>query len=101
MDGKKVLEVIGIYRSYFETNRIGLINYPRHLIVSLRKNILAHCHGMLDKMEEFVAEDRMGKAFRWLGFIQGCLWATGCYTLEELKNHNRPSKLEMNRDDEI
>ena len=92
MDGKKVLKVIGIYRKYFEKNNIGQIDYPHHLIISLRKNILAHCHGMLGKMEEFVKEDRMGKVFRWLGFIQGCLWATGCYTLEELKDHNRPKE---------
>lgn len=35
-------------------------------------------------------EGRIEKAFRWLGFVQGCLWATGQYTLDELKNHNRP-----------
>ncbi|MDD2696684.1 MAG: hypothetical protein PHE52_00800 [Candidatus Pacebacteria bacterium] len=45
---------------------------------------------MLDKMEGFLKEGRIEKAFRWLGFIQGCLWSTGEYTLEDLMNHNRP-----------
>ena len=90
MDNKKVLEVVQTYRNYFEDNKIGKIDYPHRLIVKLRIYVLSHCHGMLDKMEGFVKEDRMSKAFRWLGFIQGCLWAMGCYTSEELKNHNRP-----------
>jgi len=51
---------------------------------------LIHCHGMLDKMEEFVKEGRIEKAFRWLGFVQGCLWLAGHYSLEDLMNHNRP-----------
>ena len=89
MDGKKVLEVIGIYRNFFE--KLGI---PNDKIVKTKRvyhsdNILAHCHGMLDEMEKFVAEGRIDKGFRWLGFIQGCLWSAGHYTLEELKNHNR------------
>lgn len=30
-----------------------------------------------------------GKAFRWLGFLQGVLWSRAIFTLEELKSHNR------------
>ena len=29
------------------------------------------------------------KAMRWLGFIQGGLWAGGIYSIEDMKNHNR------------
>jgi hypothetical protein len=29
------------------------------------------------------------KAHRWLGFIQGVLWLSGVYTLDELKEHSR------------
>jgi hypothetical protein len=29
------------------------------------------------------------KAHRWLGFIQGVLWMSGCFTLDELKEHSR------------
>ena len=107
MDSKKLLRVIGIYRTYFE--KMGCkkedvphdktpqgfadSKYPsnfhtRKLI--LKKVALAHCHRMLDQMEQFVAEGHPEKTFRWLGFIQGVLWLSGCYTLEELKNHNHP-----------
>ncbi len=90
MDGKKVLEVIGIYRKHFETDGIPQIDFPHGQLVGDGFDVLAHCHGMLDEMEKFVAEGRMEKVFRWLGFIQGCLWSNGHYTLDELKDHNRP-----------
>ncbi len=36
------------------------------------------------------AAERREKAMRWLGFVQGALWASGRATIEELKNMNRP-----------
>jgi hypothetical protein len=45
---------------------------------------------MIDKAILFVNENRIEKACRWLGFIQGCLWTNGIYSIEELKNHNKP-----------
>lgn len=91
MDGEKILEVISIYRAYL-TKDFGpyKIDYPHDRHVLHPNQVLGHCYGMLDQMEEFVEQGRMDKAFRWLGFIQGCLWSQTCYTLEELKEHNRP-----------
>jgi len=40
--------------------------------------------------ETFTGEGRMEKAFRWLGFVQGCLWACRVYTVDQLKHHNMP-----------
>jgi|SRR3989338_4031467 len=96
MNNQKVLEVIAIYRAYFEERNIHKIDFPHTLSLAnygdqAKEMALSHCHGMLDQMESFVAEGRMEKTFRWLGFIQGVLWLTGCYTLEELKNQNRPN----------
>lgn len=47
---------------------------------------LQHLWTMLPKMEEM--ED-VEKLMRWLGFIQGVLWAKQVYTLEALKKHNK------------
>lgn len=99
MTKEKIREVLDIYRKQFskldfikkdeyghsDTVFVGLQPYSSHKVTS-------HAFSMIDKIEEFLNEDRIEKAFRWLGFIQGCLWATGWYTIEELKNHNRPSK---------
>lgn len=87
MTGEKVLEVIQVYRNEFEKRGIPK---QKCLAPSSNAECLAHLHAMLDQMEEFVKEDRMEKVFRWLGFIQGALWRMGIYSLEELKNHNRP-----------
>lgn len=57
-----------------------------------KEEILAFCHSVLDKMEGLVKEGCLDEAFVWLGFVQGCLWSIGQYSLEELQNHNRPTK---------
>lgn len=90
MDGKKVLEVIGIYRKYFETIGVSKENLPHDKLMGNGRSTLSHCHGMLDEMEVFIKEDRMDKVFRWLGFLQGCFWRSRIYTVDQMKNHNRP-----------
>lgn len=53
--------------------------------------VMAHYKFMCDKAIEFVAEGRMDKAMRWLGFLQGALWSDNQFTLDELKRHSMPS----------
>jgi len=50
---------------------------------------LAHLRWMITEINSFMEEDRMYKANRWLGFIQGMLFSMGISTLQELKDHNR------------
>jgi hypothetical protein len=56
-----------------------------------------HCHWMLNRMEEMLTElesddkGRWAKLMRWLGFVQGVLWAITLYTIDELKEDNRGS----------
>ena len=90
MEDNKILEVVQIYRGFFEEKGIDPIDYPHGLMLDSLGHGLAHCYGMLKKIEEFVKEGRRDKAFRWLGFVQGCLWSAGHYSLENLTNHNRP-----------
>jgi len=51
----------------------------------------AHCLYMIRQVRTWPA-DRIGKAFRWLGFIQGVLYAHDLATIEELKETNRPTE---------
>ena len=90
MTPEKVLEVIEIYRGYFEEMGIKKIEYLHDELLDSGIHGLEHCHGMLDKMVVFVKEGRMEKAFRWLGFIQYAFWQNRIYTLNDLKNHSRP-----------
>lgn len=96
MTPEKVLEVIFRYRAMFEGLGVPKEKLPEDLVLFVftqhdsEKIMLPHCHAMLDEMEQFVKSGRMEKCFRWLGFIQGVLWARGNFSLNELKNHNRP-----------
>lgn len=89
MNAEKVQQVIGTHRKKFEELGIGKRGYPHAEPLDSPENGLEYCHGMLDTIEGFVKENRIEKAFRWLGFIQGVLWAQKVYTLAELKSHNR------------
>ena len=57
-----------------------------------------HLVYMLDQMEEMLDSSvfpvtNWDKFNRWLGFVQGLLWAMGEYTLNEMRDHNmRPAK---------
>lgn len=51
-----------------------------------------HLLGMLDRIVVFVDQGRREKAMRWLGFVQGWLWAASIYTIEEMADHNRPDE---------
>lgn len=89
MKVEKVQQVINTYRKKFQELGVGQENYPHEVPLDSPEHGLEHCHGMLDKMEEFLKENRMDKVFRWLGFLQGFLWSQKIYTLTELTNHNR------------
>lgn len=88
MTKEKVLEVVANYRKEFE--KLG-VPKKKHSCDSVpsSSDIAAHCHAMLDDIEVLLEEEKTGKALRWLGFIQGCLWTEKRYVLKELKSHNR------------
>lgn len=95
MENRKVLEVTEKYRRYFQEEVIQSKKYPHDKAVSFCNvdDILAHCHSMLSGVEEFISladKDQRDRALIRFGFIQCGLWATGHYTVEDLKNHNRP-----------
>lgn len=45
-----------------------------------------HMRGMPERV---TPEFSIGKTMRWLGFMQGALWAFEWFTLEDLKEHSR------------
>lgn len=92
MTNEKIKEVLGVYRKKFEELNIPKNKFSRDSIPSDDNDFLAHCHAMLEEIEVLLEEGRREKVFRWLGFIQGCLWRSGLYTVDELKNRNRPNE---------
>jgi hypothetical protein len=51
---------------------------------------LDHLRFMCVEALNFVDAGKVPKAMRWLGFLQGVMWARGFYSLDQLKNHSRP-----------
>lgn len=51
----------------------------------------SHLRWMIEECETFIQEGRREKVMRWLGFIQGTLWATGKVTIEQCKRMNAPA----------
>ncbi len=93
MTDEKIKEVLSVYRKKFEELNTPKKKYSHNFIPLNPNDFLSHCHAMLEEIEIFLKEDRREKVFRWLGFIQGCLWRGSVYTVEELKNHNRPGNI--------
>lgn len=90
MTPEQVWKVIQKYRERFEALGISPQAFSHGELVRSPESTLEHCYGMLSQMEVFLKEGRMEKALCWLGFVQGCLWAQGLYSLDELKEDNRP-----------
>jgi hypothetical protein len=51
---------------------------------------LSHVMWMCIDLKGWLCEEKKEKAMRWLGFIQGALWSSFVYTIEDLKQHNKP-----------
>ena len=51
---------------------------------------LSHMLYMCEMGKGFVDLDRIDKANRWLGFLQGALWMGGLATIDEMKHWNMP-----------
>jgi len=88
----KCMGVVAEYRKYFAKLGPHEEKFHENDKPLTIKDKMAHLHSMLDQMEPFLREGRNEKFHRWLGFIQGVLWAENRFTLHELKNHNRPEE---------
>jgi len=44
-------------------------------------------------MEDLLRAGKREKVFRWLGFVQGCLFSFGIRNLADLKNDGRPDEI--------
>lgn len=78
MTKQKILEVVDKYEKLLNMFRLS----------PLFTKELEHVLEMIPKVRSFVAEDRLEKCFRWLGFIQGILWSHQIYSIQQLKEHN-------------
>ena len=97
MTKEKLKFIIQAYRDHLEATYPKIA--PRQLteveeqfsVGSLsRIDTTAHFKHMCDMGQTFVDQDRVDKAMRWLGFMQGAFWMDDVFTLDELKKHSMP-----------
>jgi hypothetical protein len=63
------------------------------VIESIRQNdvpdSLNHVKWMLEQIPMFIEENKIDKANRWLGFVQGVFWVRNFYNIGEMRDDNR------------
>jgi len=64
--------------------RPGLVPHQQPVAVTAVQG-LEHLLWMCQTIRVFVAEGRREKAMRWLGFVQGALWAKALVSIDHLK----------------
>lgn len=52
-----------------------------------------HAWWMCLEAQTYITSGRAEKAMRWLGFVQGVLWARSIYSIDELAEHNKPDEV--------
>lgn len=90
MTDEKKLSLIIRYREHLDRLKAEAVKTVYEACSPSRETVLKHLLSMLPKMEEFIREGRREKFFRWLGFMQGALWSLGEFSLNDLRDHNRP-----------
>jgi hypothetical protein len=89
MTPKKVLTVLDRYEMAIGLHVASSVSADSEVEQEQLKHLLT----MIPQMKIFIQAEQMDKVFRWLGFMQGVLWSTSMYTLDELKQHNREESL--------
>lgn len=104
MKPEKVLEVVKGHEEYL----LSSLYTPERMGPELRHSVgsealVNHILWMCQEVPRFLVEQtspatprynssKVEKAMRWLGFIQGCLYCLGEYTIDELKKDNMPDE---------
>lgn len=70
--------------------RLTARSTPRYAL-ALTADLYAHLATMPDRMRPMLGvPEKREKLMRWLGFMQGALWALGVADLETMKRMNMP-----------
>lgn len=91
MNRERLINVLAIYEHKFELLKVLPERRPNGDINQPHEERLSHVAWMVEEAKKLANQGKIEKANRWLGFIQGFLWAKKFFTIEELKDHNRPA----------
>lgn len=77
-DSLKAIDALRVAASYVDRYEHSMDFTAQHLV---------------SMYPEMMTMEDEGKLMRWLGFMQGVLWAEKRFTLEQLKDHNRKGEV--------
>ena len=91
MTDQKILEVLRLYEKHVA--KMGAKKIKADFNARpIADDDINHLATMIPQMREFIKANGREKVMRWLGFVQGVLWNKGEFTLNELRNHNKPRR---------
>ena len=86
------IKILKVSTELFEMLRAKGIDPERqctNFVMYNRTNQLEHCGWMLQEIGKMLAQNKIEKCNRWLGFVQGVLWSQGLLTIDQMKEQNR------------
>jgi hypothetical protein len=86
MEKEQIIQVCKQYDTYIENMGYSIKMNKNPDNITDEYN---HIRWMLSEIPNKLQNNKIEKANRWLGFIQGFLWCRGHYLIDDLKNHNR------------
>ncbi len=90
MDSEKICEVLDEYEVFFNNYGVKPVRHADSRNCCSFEENLAHLLWMAIEIRKFLEANKVEKAMRWLGFIQGSLWSNRLQTIAQLKTSNRP-----------
>lgn len=76
--GMPAVELIGQNQKYYELSSL---------------DVLKNAQYMAGRIKQLTGSGDLEKANRWLGFLQGIMWTQNIYTINEMRNQNRPENI--------
>lgn len=92
MPKEQIIEVAALYLARLvslgaEVVRMAQMDKPFQAEVE-DEALKNHLAWMCDRIIKLAEDGELEKAGRWLGFVQGCLFMYGEYTIDEMRTHN-------------
>lgn len=96
MTGPQLKDLFQLYYDYWDRSWPGLLpeQLPIYLVAEKAGDLqsherIKHFKFMCIAGQKFVDGGEIEKAMRWLGFMQGVLWRSDHFTLDQLKEQSR------------
>lgn len=89
MTSAKMTEILDGYIKTFAD--LGIYEISDYTKVGDKSERLQYLHTMCKETKKLIEKGDIEKANRWLGFIQGGLWADQVFTIDDMRDHNRSS----------